>query len=297
MTRSIWLSAFIFVLCFFSVHAQTPDTVKHFKTGGFFALTFNQVSLSNWAAGGEDALSTTGILNLFGNYKKNKVVWDNTIDLGYGILKTGGSKMRKNEDKMELNSKLGYQALGKVYYSALVNFRSQFSNGFDYPNDSVPVSRFMAPAYLSLSLGMDYKPTDYFSFYLSPATGKFTFVTSQELADAGAYGVDPAIIENGVVVKKGKKMRYELGASLSTRIQKDITKNVNLVSKLVLFNGYTDKNKDNRKNIDINWEVMINIKAGKLFTTSIMTNLIYDQDIVSKTQFKEVFGVGISFRF
>ena len=197
---------------------------------------------------------------------------------------------------MELNSKLGYKAFGKIYYSALLNFRSQFSEGFNYPNDSSSISRFMAPGYLSIGLGLDYKPTDYFSIYLSPATGKFTFVTSQRLADRGAYGVDPAIIENDIVIKNGKRVRSEFGASLSTRFQKDIFKNVNLASKLALFNGYTDSDKANRKNIDVNWEVMINIKAGKFLTTSIMTNLVYDQNVIARTQFKEGFGIGLSYK-
>jgi hypothetical protein len=284
--------------CLFSLtNAQDPDTSKYYKYGGFSALTFNQVSLSNWSAGGEDALSASALLNLFYNYKKNKIAWDNTLDMGYGLLKNGSSKMRKNEDKFELNSKFGYQAFDKVYYSALVNFRNQFSKGYNYPNDSVPVSRFMAPAYLTLSLGLDYKPTDYFSFYLSPATGRFTFVTDQSLANSGAYGVDPAIIENGIMVKEGKKVRFEFGASISTRIQKDIVKNVNLDSKLVLFNNYTDPDKANRKNIDVNWEIMINIKASKFLTTSIVTDLIYDQNVVAKTQFKESLGVGLSYKF
>ena len=296
MKRYLVAMGFLVVVLSFT-NAQTQDTVKHFKYGGFSVLTFNQVSLTNWAAGGENALSTTAILNLFGNYKKDKVIWDNTLDLGYGFLKNGNSSSRKNEDKIELNSKFGYQAFGKVFYSALVNYRSQFAQGYSYPNDSIPVSRFMSPGYLSISLGMDYKPADYFSLYISPATGKFTFVTNQRLADKGEYGVEPAVIQNGVVVTKGKKVRAEFGASISTRIQKDIVKNVNVASKLVLFNNYTDKDKPNRKNIDVNWEVMVNIKAGKYLTTSIMTNLIYDQNVIDKTQFKEALGVGLSYKF
>ena len=280
-------------------NVQNPDTVKHFKYGGFSVLTFNQVNLSNWAAGGENALSTTGIINLFLNYKKGKVIWDNTLDLGYGLMKNGSKEFRKNEDKMTLNSKLGYQAFGKIFYSALINFRSQFDKGYTYPNDTtqIEVSQFMSPGYLSISLGMDYKPVDYFSLYVSPAAGKITIVSRQRLADAGAFGVDPEVIENGEVIKSGSKLRTEFGASLSTRIQKDIVKNVNLASKLVLFNNYTDKDKANRKNVDVLWEVMVNIKSGKFLTTSIMTNLIYDQNIKSKTQFKEVFGIGLSYKF
>lgn len=297
--KSILLSILIFAGLLTSANAQTADTVKHFKYGGFSSFTFNHVSLTNWAAGGENALSTTAIINLFGNYKKEKIVWDNTLDLGYGLLKNGSNKTRKNEDKIDLNSKFGYKAFNKVNYSALVNFRSQFNEGLNYPTDStqIKVSQFMAPAYLSIGLGFDFKPTDYFSVYLSPATGRFTFVTNQTLADSGAYGVDKAIIVAGVLVKHGKIVRPEFGASLSSRFQKDITKNINLASKLVIFNNYTDKDKANRKNIDVNWEVMINIKAGKYLTTSIMTNLIYDQNVIAKTQFKESIGVGLSYKF
>lgn len=274
----------------FTLQAQKDtiktDTVKLWKTGGFSILTFNQVNLSNWVAGGENAISTTAILNLFANYKKDKVVWDNSLDLGYGLMKSGSAGTRKNEDKIELNSKYGYKAFANVFYSALVNYRTQFAKGYNYPNDSVPISRFNAPGYLTVSLGLDYKPNDFLSVFVSPATGKFTFVSDQALADAGAYGVEP-----------GKKVRSEFGASLSAKFQKDVVKNVNVVSKLTLFNNYTDSDKANRKNIDVNWEVMINMKAGKFLTTTILANLIYDQNVIDKTQFKEVLGVGLSYKF
>jgi hypothetical protein len=295
--KKILFSMLLVVGLYSSVNAQIPDSLKIFKYGGFANFTFNQVTLSHWAAGGEDALSTTAILSLFGNYKKDKVAWDNTLDLGYGLLKNGSSKIRKNEDKMEINSKLGYKAFNKVYYTALLNFRSQFSAGYIYPNDSVPVSRFMAPGYLTVGLGLDYKPNDHFSFYFSPATGKFIFVTDQVLANAGAYGVDSAMIVNGVMLKKGKKLRSEFGASISTQLLLNIGKNVSFISKLLLFNNYTDRDKANQENIDVNWEVMLNMKAGKYLTTSIMTNLIYDQNVLPKTQFKESIGVGLSFKF
>jgi hypothetical protein len=279
---------FIVILIAFSIstaYAQ-KDTAKYWKKGGFAVFTLNQVSLTNWTAGGENALSSTAIANLFGNYKKGKIIWDNSLDMGYGLMKSNSNKAKKNEDKIELNSKLGYKAFGKVYYSALVNYRSQFGKGYNYPNDSVVVSRFNAPGYLTVSLGLDYKPNDYFSLFVSPATGRFTFVSDKLLSDAGAYGVD-----------SGKRVRSEFGAILSAKFQKDVVKNINVVSKLTLFNDYTDKNKANRKNFDVNWEVMINIKAGKFLTTTILANLIYDQNVIARTQFKEVLGVGVSYKF
>jgi hypothetical protein len=284
MQRKILVIGLLISTVILTTNAQTPDTT--WKKGGFASLTFNQVSLSNWAAGGENAISTTALLSLYANLKKDKVVWDNSLDLGYGFMKSEGKKLRKNEDKIDLLSKFGYQAVKHWYYAVLFNYKTQFSEGFNYPNDSVVISKFNAPAYLSISIGMDYKPNDYFSLYFSPAAGKFTIVADQTLSDLGLYGVEP-----------GKKVRSEFGASFNAKFQKDILPYVNVLSKLVLFNNYTDKDKSNRANIDVNWEVMVNIKAGKFLTTSIFTNLIYDQNVINKTQFKEVIGVGLSYKF
>lgn len=280
------------------VNPQIPDTVKHFIFAGFTSLTFNQVSLTNWAAGGENALSATGILSLTGKYTKGKVAWDNALDLGYGIMKSGSQGLRKNEDKIELNSKFGYKAVEKLFYTVLFSYKTQFTNGYKYPNDSVVVSRFNAPGYIALSLGLDYKPNKFFSVYVSPIGGRLTLVADQTLADSGAYGVDPAQKDaSNNIIKHGKRSRLELGATLSAIFQKDVFKNVNVLSKLTLFNDYADKHEDNRKNIDVNWELLINIKAGKFLTTSIMANLIYDQNVIAKTQFKEGIGVGVSYKF
>lgn len=285
------------------------------KFGSFLGINFNQVGLTNWAAGGENSFSVAGIFSGSANYKKGNITWDNSLDLGYGLLKSGDNPFRKNEDKIDLNSKFGALAKGKFYYSAMLNAKSQFANGFNFPNDSLIVSRFAAPAFITIALGMDYKPNDYFSLFVSPATGKFTFVTDQRLADLGSFGVKAAeysLIDSSMI-SQGRKIRGEFGASLRAKFQKDLTKYLNLLSTLQLFNNYTDPKAENRGNIDINWETTITIKAGKLITTSIYTNLIYDHDINiptyqkingekvqvgqgPKTQFKEVIGVGISYK-
>jgi hypothetical protein len=284
VTKTGFLSVAFFFLTL-GVYAQT-DTIKHWTKGGSTSLTFNQVSLSNWAAGGESALSGTAILNPSANYKKNSAAWDNSLDLRYGLMRNSSKEVRKNEDKIELTSKFGYKAIGKLYYSILFNYKTQFTDGYNYPNDSVVVSRFNAPGYVSTSLGMDYKPADYFSLFLSPLTGQLTIVADDTLSAHGAYGVTPS-----------KKIKPELGVNLTAKLQKDVVKNVNIASNLVLFCNYTDDDKNNRDNVDVTWEVKINIKAGKLLTTSILTNLVCDYDVTTRTQFKEVLGVGLSAKF
>lgn len=308
----------------FGQNAALKDT--SWKKGGFATLMINQTSLVNWAAGGQNSVAATGLLNLYANYAKGKTAWDNSLDMGYGFIQYSNKnsnetfKPRKNEDKIEFNSKFGTHAKGKWFYSGLLNFRSQFAAGYNYPNDSVAISKFAAPAYITLALGLDYKPNKFFSLFISPATGRLTLVNDQKLADGGAFGVDAAVydVNTGLKTANGKTSRPEFGAYLRAVFQKDIVKNVNLLTKLSLFDNYTDKIKKHRGNTDVNWEVLIIIKANKYLTTSLFTNLIYDHDIAvpiygdvtlagvtkkavvdngPRVQFKEVFGLGLSYKF
>ncbi len=135
---------------------QTTDTSKYWKKGGITGLNITQSSFTNWAAGGENAFSGTALTSLFANYKKDKWVWDTNLDMAYGLLKSGNTKVRKNEDRIDLTSKLGrYAFYDHWYYTALLNFKTQFDNGYNLPDDSTVVSHFLAPAYVLGAIGLD----------------------------------------------------------------------------------------------------------------------------------------------
>ena len=265
-------------------NVQAADTA--WKKGGFININFSQVSLNQWAQGGENSLALASSFNLFANYAKDKNTWDNNLDLAFALLKSGSIPVRKSDDRIDFTSKYGHKMSEHWSYSALLNFKSQFAEGFAYPNDSVKVSQFLAPGYVILALGFNYKPVDYFEVFISPATGRLTIVNEQALADAGAYGVKP-----------GEKTRTEFGAYLNMKFKKDIMYNVTFVTKLELFDNYSDDNGNNRTNVDVNWETGLNMKVNKLITATIATQLIYDHDVVKRTQFKEVVGVGVGYKF
>jgi hypothetical protein len=270
----------------------TSDSLQAWAEGGTGTLNFSQVSLSNWAQGGENSLSATALLT-------------------YGFLQSGNNGLRKSDDKIELSSKYGYKTANKWSFATLLSFKSQTTQGYNYPNDSVLISNFLAPGYITISTGMDYKPKDDFSFFMSPITGKITIVNDQTLADAGAYGVDKALFDTaGVKTKSGKKIRYEFGALVSAKFKQAIAKNITLSTKLDLFSNYFQ----NPENIDVNWDLLLNMKVNKFISASISTTLIYDHDIPvasyntlngvkiqtgagPRTQFKEVFALGFSYKF
>jgi hypothetical protein len=280
-----------------TTQAQDADTT-YWTKGGVAALTFSQVSLTNWAAGGNNNVSVNGFFNLFANYKKSKLDWSNNLEMGYGVVKQGqDATPQKTDDIIIATTQLGYQLKGdKLFWSSLLDFRTQFVEGLDEEGNRI--SDRMAPGYLLVATGLDWKPSPVFSLTYAPVTGKFTFVTDDALAAAGAFGVTP-----------GENFRAELGSFLKMKLAKDnIVKNVNFSSKLELFTNYVE----NFGNVDINWQNLVAMKVNSWLTVNWQTQLIYDDDIkiasgvdasgeptgfAPRTQFKSVFGVGLSFQF
>ncbi len=318
--RFLTISIFLFWGFYYSLNAQileaektlktvNKDTVEGWKTGGLLGINFSQTALINWSAGGQNSIAVGGLLNLFANYKKGNAAFDNSLDAGFGMIRQGdNATFIKSDDKLDITSKYGQFAFKNWYYAGLLNFKSQMAPGYNLPNDSVKISDFLAPGYLLIALGMDYKPSKNLNLFIAPLTGKITFVNNQKLANAGAFGVKAAEYDNlGLLLKKGEKIRYEYGGYVRLFLKHDLMENVTFQTKLDLFSNYIN----NPQNIDVYWESLLNLKVNKFITTSVTATLIYDHDIDiptynsdktiksigPRTQFKEVLAVGISFKF
>ncbi len=282
-----------------SIAQQSTDADTLWKYSGITSLNLSQLSLSNWAAGGDNSLSGNALVKLSADFDDGTLNWDNDMILGFGLIRTGNDPTRKSDDQIELSSKFGYKAGEKWFYSALLSFRTQFAEGYNNPGEEnrVKISDFMSPAYLNLALGMDYKPNKHVSLFLSPISTKFTFVLDEELSAAGTYGLDP-----------GQTVRGEFGAYVKFAYKQEILKNVGLDTKIDLFSNYFD----NPQYIDVTWDLLLTFKINDFLSASLMTQLIYDYDIQfgfdstgdgeidsyeSRVQFKELFGLGLTYSF
>ncbi|MDA0193813.1 MAG: DUF3078 domain-containing protein [Bacteroidetes bacterium] len=258
----------ILCLCFtLGAIAQDADTTKIWDSGLQGSLSFSQVSLSNWAGGGANSISLNSFIKIHAHRKVNRSVWENNLDMAYGLTKLGEASLRKSDDKVDFTSKYGYQLLAsseKLLFSSSFQFRSQFANGFNFPNDSVKISKFLAPGYIIVSTGLDYKPVPGFSIYLSPVTGKMTIVGDDRLASLGAFGVDP-----------GENVRMEFGSFFKLIYSKEVVTNVAFETKLDLFSNYAH----NPGDIDVNWENALVMKINDFLSANLLTQLIYDRDI------------------
>lgn len=277
---------------------ESADSTSNWKKGGDMSLTFSQVSLKNWSAGGKNSMSGTFLLNAFANYKKNKSAWDNSLLTGYGLTRQGSENAIKMEDRILVTSKYGYSAGGAWFYSGLLDLRTQLTTGYhDPPQNTKTISEFFAPAYVLFSLGMDYKPNDEFSMYISPVTGKLTLVLDDALSNEGAYGVDP-----------GDNARGEFGASIKSVYRKSIfVKNVDFFTRLDLFSNLTE----NPEHIDVDWEGRLNFKFNSYLSAVFAVNLLYDHDMKhieydqdnnrivrgARVQTKQLLGLALNFKF
>lgn len=304
-SRIFYLYLFVSFVTIFQVHSQvieaesklktlTTDTIKGWKKGAATSLNFSQTALLNWSAGGENSYAANAMLGLFANYKDKNSAWDNSLDLGYGVLNQGDLGYRKTDDRIELTSKYGRKAFNNFYWAGLLNFKTQFMPGYKYTETTeTKISNFLAPGYLVGALGMNFKSSNYLNAFLAPVTGKLTLVTDKDLSAIGAFGVE-----------KGKKSRSEFGGYLRfsyarNDFKSEFLKNVSLTSKLDLFSNYLK----NPQDIDVNWENIILMKVNKYIGISLNATLLYDADIVdpqdgkAKIQLKEILGVGFSYKF
>lgn len=271
-----------------------PDTT--WKTGGQVGVNFSQVALSNWAGGGQNTLAIAGLLNLFSNRKTDVSTWDNGLEIGYGFTKQADLDLRKSDDKVILLSKYGYKAANQLFYSALLDARTQLTDGFNYDKidsatgDPTIISRFAAPAYVTLGLGATWKPADYFEVFVAPISNRLILVLDDTLSAAGAFGVDP-----------GKKVKSELGALLNATFKKELMTNVTLSSRLNLFSAYQTFDK-----AVITWESLLGLKVNDYITASVTLDVLYDEKVKitrddktvgPSTQIREVLAIGLGYKF
>jgi len=260
------------------------------------SVGFTQTSLSNWAKGGESALALLVMSKYDANYSKDKVKWENSGEFRYGISRTKTRGLEKNDDKIEFQSRFGYSAFKKWFYSAETNFRTQVARGYTYPEMAKPISAFMAPGYLTMSIGLDYKPNKNFSLFLAPFTSKTTYITDTIAVKPSTYGLEP-----------GKKKLWEPGIIVKANWRQELSENITYETKGEFFNNY----RYTLQKFAFEWEQVVIMRVNRMINARVMTQLIYDYNTKfpildnagkeigrkPKWQFKELLTIGLSYRF
>lgn len=251
-------------------------------------LTLNQVSFTNWNAGGTNSITAILSGKATAKYRTKAYFWNSSLNLRYGLNKQEDRALFKTEDVIEVISNFGLEKSPESnwFYSARFSFNTQFANGYSSPDDNNPISKFMAPGYVFMGAGMEYgRHIDRFSLYASPITLKTTFVLDETLANQGAFGVNPAIYDmDGNLIKKGETTRQEFGMLFTGQFEDEVFENIKLNSRLRLYTDYLV----NFGNVDVDWEVNVGMKVNKYVQATLGSHLRYDHDINSEVETNEI---------
>ena len=289
---------------------QVPSFWQKINLLGF---NFSEVAFVNWNAGGNNSVSALANIRFERNYKFRYIQWENYLEMRYGLNAQDNQKLRKTDDALRFSSTFGFRrdTISNWYYSAKANFNTQFSNGYKYPDRTTPISRLMAPGYFFLGAGTSYiSEGRKFNLYISPLTQKATVVLDQDLADKGAFGVEKAVLDaDGNVIQNGKNLFLELGFLITNHLETQVAENIALKHRISFYTDYLRR----FGNIDVDWELNMDLRVNEFIVTTVGTHLIYDDDILfnpvknadglvidpgePKIQFKQLLGIGVSYNF
>lgn len=290
-----WIGGLLTAFCLFTStragYAQT-DPFESLEVGEWMhelvgSFSGSQAGYTNWSEGGVNTLSITASL-------RGKVLgvgqgWKQRHEarLAYGGVKTNGRSYRKTVDEIHGNSAFlhegdGFWAIFKP--TIALDLRTQFVKGLNYRENPfqdgrplpVKVSAFMAPAYISQTSGLTYERGEWFRQRLG-FSSKQTIVVDPQLRPL--YGVDSedlALIEGGLETE--------------TSFDRIVLPRTRLKSSLTLFQAFRGLELP-----DMYWETLLEIQANQWLTTNVSTVFVYNADVSTELQIKEVISVGVSF--
>ncbi|MCQ2197495.1 MAG: DUF3078 domain-containing protein [Bacteroidaceae bacterium] len=314
---------------------------KLWKFSGVAGLNAAATGLVNWAAGGNNNVNGVvyGRTRLL--YHKDKLAWDSNLDAEFGLsyIDQVNDQWQKSSDRLKFNTKLGYEFAKGWYATGLLGFNTQFALGRSYnglDDDNPIISKFLAPAYTDISVGIDWKPNDIFSVYVSPIAGRFTTVlvgddTNRKynhLYPTADGGLEQSLKDKYAVWKYDDdnnkdysiNTRSELGFSLKGALNYSY-KDLKVISTLGIYTPYSwDKTevgknghgnpiyRDNNRrfgNFDVDWDVAVSYQFLKYLQVSLSTSLKYYNGVMiekdgyacERVQFKTILGVGVGYNF
>ena len=275
------------------VPTAAPDPLwrKSGKTG----LGLNESLLSsNWRGGGVNTIGFNALANLRANRKSGVHSFDNEADFLFAFSQTKGLGYRKGQDRLYLDTKYGRALSAKWDLFASLNLLTQFAPGYKYDKDPAGQDRarltsdFFAPGFITAAYGFEYHPAPYFHLRLAPFAPRLTVVNRADrfvaaLGDA-PYGVRP-----------GHSTRFEvLALQVLAELDKNLSPNVNLKARYVLFANYEHLN---FQEIDHRLDLGLTAKVAKYVNVSLNGIALYDFDQDSNIQYSQGLTIGIAYAF
>ena len=265
----------------FSFAQNNEEPQPNWTKKGIITFLVNQSSFENWIAGGISNVSGGLGLNYDFNYQKNDWTWENKLIANFGLTKIKNQDIQKSSDLLEWNSVVGKKAKGYWYYSAFLNFKTQFADDLD--KDTKGPTKFLSPGYIQFGPGMLWKKSDNLKVNIAPSTSRLIIVDKDLTEPDKAY----------FGVEEGKSTRYELGASVGAYYKLDLMKNISMENILNLYSNYLE----DPQNVDLDYTMNLVMNVNDFISANLSYQTIYDDNAFRGLQTRQVFGIGVNYNF
>lgn len=259
--------------------------VNYWRKWITFGFNINQSAFSsNWSNGGISSLAFGGNFDYKTEYNKSPFDYTGELLMQYGTVANRGQIARKTNDRLFLDNKIATQLSKKWFFFGSLTFESQFDKGYKYSTEPVLISRFMAPGYITESVGVEYKPNKFFDLRIGTGTARQTFVLDTTIYHQlkTNYGVLP-----------GHTFKNELAFQVVSTYDKDIMQNLHLNARYAGFIPYGR----GWVNIDHRLDATLIAKVNRLINVNVTGTVLYDHDTSKKPQATEGLALGIIYKF
>jgi len=266
--------------------------ISYWHKSIIFGLNFSQSAFTgNYSAGGVSAIALGSNFDFKAEYNKKPEDFTTELNLLYGISKNQGEGARKTNDRIFFDNKLATQLSKNWLFFGSLTFESQFTAGYNYTNpdgtnaqNPYLISNFMAPGYLTESLGFEYKPNKWFDLRIGTGTARQTFVL-----DTTIHRNQPA--NYGVPIDH--TFYNQLAVQVVAGIDKDLTKTIHLNLRYALFIPYIQPLAYTSHRID----GILTAKVTRLIAFTVNGTFLYDKNTSTSIQGTEGIALGVIYKF
>lgn len=318
---------------------EAEQTPSPWSCTGVVGLNASATGLVNWAAGGNNNVNGVAFGKVRLLFNEDNLSWETNLNVEYGLsyIDQKYDPFQKTSDVIDFKTKFGWQFHKSWFLTAAAGFKSQFDLGHAYDGSEAEdpiVSKFLAPSYTDISVGIDWKPNSIFSIYLSPVAGQITTAVVGDHMEAKHEGLRQQMQEkyatwtyskegnaDGTYDKIYKNFKAELGLTLKGAINYTY-KDLKIITSIGLFTPYAwdktemfdaEKNfigyRDNNRrfgNFDVDWDAAISYQFLKCLNVTLSTSLKYYNGVkiadkegvmAERVQFKSILGLGVGYSF
>ncbi|MCT7903874.1 Protein of uncharacterised function (DUF3078) [Candidatus Ornithobacterium hominis] len=273
----------------------TTDTILGWRRDGNLRLNFGQTHYENWVQNNNSRLDLNVQLNQRIYYQYRKNLWDNQVYLQYGLSKLYGEGLQKSLDRLEVNSIYGKIINPHLSYSYFANFRTQFSNSYDYKRDEKKdyrISGFMSPSFLTTGVGIMWRRNNNLYINLAPVTWRLVSIISPVYKYNNQEKKFINSDETEVFgIPAGNSSIHHLGFNASLYYKLELfKKRWSIENRLALYSNYLS----NPKNFDIDYTFNTRYKINKFVSTNFSIQAVYDDDVFAGFQIRENFSIGLN---